>query len=170
MLGQLTEVSSIDPTPLYPFGHGLSYADFSWDEVCVDGMPAGAAEPVLWSTSGRLTLCVNVRNNGGRADAEVVQLYLHDPVAQVTRPVVRLIGYARVPLAAGEVRRVTFDLSADLSSFTGRDGRRVVEAGDVELRLGASSVDVRHTVWAQLTGPERTVDHRRRLTAEVMVS
>lgn len=163
-------MSAVDPTPLYPFGHGLSYADFSWDELCVDGQAPSVDEPVRWSTSGQLAVSITVRNEGSRADADVVQLYLHDPVAQVTRPVMRLIGYARVALAAGESRRVTFDLSADLSAFTGRDGRRVVEAGEVELRLSSSSVNVRHTVAAVLTGPQRVVDHRRQLTAEVTVS
>ena len=63
---------------------------------------------------------VTVRNTGDRAGTEVVQLYLHDPVAQTTRPVVRLIGYARVPLEPGEAARVTFTVPADLASFTGR--------------------------------------------------
>jgi beta-xylosidase len=168
-LGQRTEVSSIDPTPLYPFGHGLSYTHFAWDGVLVDGRlwdPDSAA--VELGTDGSVALSVTVRNTGARAGAEVVQLYLHDPVAQVTRPVVRLIGYARVELAAGEARRVTFDVPADLSAFTGRDGHRVVEPGDLQLRLAASSAATRHTVRVRLTGPERTVDHGRRLVAGVL--
>jgi beta-xylosidase len=98
-----------------------------------------------------------------------VQLYLHDPVAQVTRPVVRLTGYARVPLAVGEARRVDFRVHADLSAFTGRNGRRVVEPGELELRLSASSADVRHRVRLRLVGDERTVGHQRQLTAEVTI-
>jgi beta-xylosidase len=113
---------------------------------------------------------VTVRNAGDVAGTEVVQLYLHDPVAQVTRPVIRLIGYARVPLEAGQERQVTFTVPADLCSFTGLGGRRIVEPGDVELRLAASSVDVRHTVAARLTGPQRTVDHTRALTPTVTVA
>ena len=70
---------------------------------------------------------VEVRNVGARAGADVVQLYLHDPVAQVTRPVVRLVGYAKVHLEPGQAGRVTFDIPADLAAFTGRDGRRIVE-------------------------------------------
>jgi beta-xylosidase len=98
-----------------------------------------------------------------------VQLYLHDPVAQVARPVVRLVGYARVELRPGESRRVTFTVPADLSSFTGLAGHRVVEPGDLELRLSASSSDARHVVPVRLVGPERAVDHRRALTATVTV-
>jgi len=110
-----------------------------------------------------------VRNSGDRAGTEVVQLYLHDPVAQVVRPENRLIGYARVPLEPGQTRRVAFTVHADLTSFTGRSGRRVVEPGEIQLRLAASSADIRHTVRVELVGPERSVDHRRVLRSEVSV-
>lgn len=168
-LGHRTEVSNVDPTALYPFGHGLSYTRFAWTEVTVDGSPVTPGEPVELSTDGAVTISLSVRNVGDRAGADVVQLYLHDPVAQVTRPVVRLTGYARVPLAVGQSRRVDFRWHADLSSFTGRSGRRVVEPGDVEVRLSASSADPRHVVRLRLVGETRVVDHRRRLTAEVNV-
>jgi beta-xylosidase len=161
LLGQRSEVSTVDPTALYGFGHGLSYTSFEWTDASVD-----AAE---FPTDGAVTVSVTVRNTGERAGAEVVQLYLHDRVAQVTRPEIRLIGYARVPLEPGQARRVSFGVHADLSSFTGRLGRRVVEPGELELRLGASSADIRHAVPVRLTGPERTVDHRRTLRSEVSV-
>jgi beta-xylosidase len=165
-LGHRSEVSTIDPTALYPFGHGISYTTFEWDDVLVDGRPPASGDgPVATGTDGAVTVAVSVRNTGDRDGTEVVQLYLHDPVAQVTRPVMRLIGYARVPVAAGQARRVTFDVSADLASFTGRKGHRVVEPGDLELRLAASSDDVRHTVAVRLDGPERMVGHHRRLVA-----
>jgi beta-xylosidase len=96
----------------------------------------------------------------------VIQLYLHDPVAQTTRPVVRLIGFARVALEPGERARVAFTVHADLTSFTGRDGRRVVEPGDVELRLGRSCQDIASTLRAHLEGRERQVGFDRRLLAE----
>lgn len=168
-LGQRTKVSNLDPTPLYPFGHGLSYTEFAWDDVRVDDAPVDLERPVEVATDGEVSVSLTVRNTGGRAGADVVQLYLHDPVAQVTRPVIRLIGYARVELDAGEARRVTFRVHADLSSFTGRTGQRVVEPGDLELRLAASSADFRHTVPVRLVGPERQVGHDRRLTAEVRI-
>ncbi|AQZ65295.1 Beta-glucosidase [[Actinomadura] parvosata subsp. kistnae] len=156
-LGRRSEVSSVDPTPAYPFGHGLSYTTYEWS-----GAAASGAE---WAVDGEVTVGVTVRNTGERAGAEVVQLYLHDPVAQTTRPVVRLIGYARVPLEAGESARVTFTVPADLTSFTGARGRRVVEPGEVELRLGRSCADAVATLPLRLTGPEREVGHGRRLTA-----
>jgi beta-xylosidase len=112
---------------------------------------------------------LRVANSGDRAGTDVVQLYLHDPVAQVTRPVVRLVGYARVELEPGQARRVTFSVSADLASFTGLAGHRVVEPGQLELRLSASSGEARHVVPVRLVGPERRVDHRRTLTAGVTI-
>nr|WSW70703.1 glycoside hydrolase family 3 C-terminal domain-containing protein [Streptomyces sp. NBC_00995] len=162
-LGLASGVSNLDPTPLYAFGHGLSYTTFDWEQ----GDPA----PVEIPTDGSADVEVTVRNTGEREGAEVVQLYLHDPVAQTTRPQARLIGYARVPLAAGEAATVRFRFHADLASFTGIGGHRVVEPGALELRLAASSdaADVRRTLRLRLTGPERIVDHSRRLVCGTSV-
>ncbi|WP_018564846.1 glycoside hydrolase family 3 N-terminal domain-containing protein [Streptomyces sp. PsTaAH-124] len=168
-LGLADEVSSLDPTPLYPFGHGRSYTTFAWtadrDRDRGDGDEVAAI-----GTDGGYDLSVTVRNTGGRAGAEVVQLYLHDPVASVTRPDVRLIGYQRLELAPGEARRVTFGFQADLAAFTDRTGRRIVEPGALELRWAASSADVRHTVRLTLTGPVREAGPDRRLRCEARVT
>ncbi|MEU6513384.1 glycoside hydrolase family 3 N-terminal domain-containing protein [Streptomyces sp. NPDC046978] len=156
-LAQSSEVSNIDPTPAFAFGHGLSYTAFDWSDLAVEEKETG--------TDGAFRLAFTVRNTGEREGTEVVQLYLHDPVASVVQPVQRLIGYTRVPLAAGQARRVRVTVPADLASFTGRGGRRIVEPGDLELRLAASSADPRLTATVTLTGPERSVDHTRRLHA-----
>ncbi|MEU7708287.1 beta-xylosidase/alpha-l-arabinosidase [Streptomyces nodosus] len=156
-LAQASDVSNIDPTAAFGFGHGLSYTSFAWSDLLVDEKETG--------TDGEFRLEFTVRNTGQRQGTEVVQLYLHDPVAPVVQPVQRLVGYTRVPLAPGEARRVRVTVPADLASFTGRDGRRVVEAGDLELRLSASSADARLTASVTLTGPDRQVDHTRRFHA-----
>ncbi|MFF4502421.1 glycoside hydrolase family 3 N-terminal domain-containing protein [Streptomyces sp. NPDC001401] len=160
-LGLAGEVSNLDPTPLYAFGHGRSYTTFAWESDS-----AGAEI----GTDGSYDVSVTVRNTGERAGAEVVQLYLHDPVASVTRPDVRLIGYQRLELEPGEASRVTFRFHADLSAFTDRSHTRVVEPGALELRLAASSADVRHTARLSLTGPVRVLGTDRRLLCETEIS
>ncbi|MFI9214592.1 beta-xylosidase/alpha-l-arabinosidase [Streptomyces werraensis] len=160
-LAQASEVSNLDPTPAFGFGHGLTYTTFAWSDLTVDAEEA--------PTDGEFTASLTVRNAGERAGTEVVQLYLHDPVASVVQPVQRLVGYARLELAPGEERRVRVTVPADVASFTGRDGRRIVEPGELELRLAASSTDTRLTATVTLTGPVREVDHTRRFHAEFSV-
>ncbi|MEU4782061.1 glycoside hydrolase family 3 N-terminal domain-containing protein [Micromonospora sp. NPDC023633] len=154
-LGHASDVSNVDPTPAYGFGHGLGYTTFDWSGLVV-------GEPVA-ATDGELRLHFTVRNTGSRWGSEVVQVYAHDPVASVVQPVQRLVGYLRVPLAAGAACRIDLAVPADLFSFTGRDGRRVVEPGELELRLAASSTDHRLVAAVALRGPARHVDHTRRL-------
>ncbi|MET8942272.1 glycoside hydrolase family 3 N-terminal domain-containing protein [Streptomyces sp. NPDC004542] len=161
-LGLADEVSNLDPTPLYPFGHGRSYTTFAWEDFA-------GTDPEI-GTDGSYDVSLTVRNTGDRAGAEVVQLYLHDPVASVTRPDVRLIGYRRVELEPGEAARVTFRFHTDLSAFTGLSGTRVVEPGALELRLAASSADVRHTARLNLTGPVREAGADRMLRCETAVT
>ncbi|PJE97318.1 glycosyl hydrolase [Streptomyces carminius] len=156
-LAHASEVSNIDPTPAFAFGHGLSYTRFDWTDLTVAVQEA--------PTDGEFTLAFTVRNTGERPGAEVVQLYLHDPVASVVQPVQRLVGYTRIDLEPGEARRVRVTVPADLACFTGRDGRRVVEPGELEVRLAASSADPRLMARVTLTGAERHVDHTRRLHA-----
>ncbi|MFE4054024.1 glycoside hydrolase family 3 C-terminal domain-containing protein, partial [Streptomyces sp. YIM B13518] len=153
-------VSNIDPTPAFAFGHGLSYTRFDWTDLAVEVQEA--------PTDGEFALAFTVRNTGGRSGTEVVQLYLHDPVASVVQPVQRLVGYTRVALEPGEARRLSVTVPADLASFTGRDGRRVVEPGELEVRFAASSADPRLTARVALTGVERHVDHTRRLHATIL--
>ncbi|QNE79093.1 glycosyl hydrolase [Streptomyces finlayi] len=158
-LGHSSDVSSIDPTPAFGFGHGLTYTRFEWSDLVVEHGRA--------PTDGEFALSCTIRNTGGRAGTEVLQVYLNDPVASVVQPVQRLIGYVRLDLLPGQAARVRARVPADLASFTGRDGHRIVEPGDLELRLSASSTDARLTARVTLTGPVRTVDHTRRLHMEV---
>lgn len=161
-LGQASSVSNIDPAAAYPFGHGLSYTSFQWSDLSLE-------DPSVVQVDGAAKAGITVTNTGDRAGVELVQLYLHDPVASVVRPVQKLVGYARVPLEPKASARVSFTVPADVASFTGRDGRRIVEAGDLELGFGASSGDIRLKATVTLVGETRVVDHTRRLHCEVNV-
>jgi beta-glucosidase-like glycosyl hydrolase len=117
--------------PLFPFGHGLSYTTFKLDDVKVDPPRIGLA--------GRATVTVDVTNTGARAGDEVVQLYVHDRVASVTRPVKELRGFERVSLAPGERKTVRFSLGPEALRFTNEAMERVVEPGLVDVMVGTSS-------------------------------
>ena len=155
-------ISNLDPTPLFPFGHGLSYSRLEYGELRVD-----RAEVAV---DGTAELAIEVRNTGDRPCVEVVQLYLSDPLAQVVRPVRQLVGYARVPLQPGQCRTVRFQVHADRTSFTGRDGDRVVEPGVVTFAAGPSSGDIASTIDVQLVGVERVIHGARVMVTPVLVS
>jgi beta-xylosidase len=147
-LGQRSDVSTIDPTPVFPFGHGLSYAPATWSGVTL-------TSPAQWPTDGTCQLAVTLHNPSATPTADVIQVYLHDPVAEVARPTQQLIAAPRVDLAPHQTRTAHITLHADLTSYTARGGRRQVDPGDVELRVGASSADIRATLHLTLTGPVR---------------
>ncbi len=117
--------------PLYPFGYGLSYSRFEYDSLRV--------EP---SADGFEVSCT-VRNVSQRDGDEVVQLYVTDPVASTVRPVRRLCGFSRVTIPAGASRRVQFGVGEESLALIDREGRRVVEPGDFEFAVGASSEDLK---------------------------
>ncbi len=175
-LGGHTSVSSADPTPLFPFGHGLSYTTFAYSDLSIrpaSGDPAGpgqgsSARAVI-GTDGIAEIACTISNCGDLAGAEVVQLYLRDPVAQVTRPTRYLAGFARVTLLPGQASRVSFQLHADRTAFHGVSGVRVVEAGMIEAAIGSSSTDLRLRGEIELSGPERQPGPNRVLTTPVTV-
>jgi beta-xylosidase len=153
--------SSVDPTPLFAFGHGLSYTRFEYADL-----ELSAAEI---PTDGTVEISCTVRNSGAVAATEVVQLYLSDPVSQVVRPVRWLAGFARAPLAPGEARRVAFLLHADRTSFTGLSGKRIVEPGDIEVAIGGASDNLPLSATFTLTGRLRTVGAARVLETPASV-
>ena len=128
------------------------------------------AGPVRVATDGSTSLALSITNTGEREGTEIVQLYLNDPVASVVRPMKRLISYARVELQPGETRDVTFTVPADLAAFTGRDGQRIVEPGELNLMLGSSSTAIHSTSSVWLEGAVRVVDHTRQLHCEVAIA
>lgn len=161
LLSGPTEVSALDPSPLFGFGHGLSYTSFELsDHQC--NAPA-------MTTADSVTISCTVTNTGARAGAEVVQLYLEDPVGEVVRPVRELIGYARVELEAGASGVVDFLVHADRTSFTGLDLARVVTPGLVKLHISTSSTCDVQTHEVILHGPRRVVGFEREMLTPVEV-
>lgn len=160
-LAQRSEVSATDPTPLFPFGFGLSYAPATWVGAEISA--------TTWPTGGTVTVSACVRNDTARATSEVVQVYLHDPIAEVVRPEQYLVGAARLDLAPGEERSVAITLHADLSSYTGRDLRRRIDPGALEVRIGTSSADHRARFTVEMTGPCRFPGEDRVLAPEIVV-
>jgi beta-xylosidase len=148
--------------PLWPFGHGLSYTRFALHGLELDRAAVGP--------DGEVAISVEVENVGRREGDEVVQLYVRDEEASVTRPVKELRGFARVPLAPGERRRVTFALAAEQLAFTGLDGRLVLEPGRVRVMVGTSSADLPCQAELEITGEATVLARRSRYLTEVTVT
>ena len=152
-------ISPLDPTPLFPFGYGGSYTTFTVEDLRLD--------PTEIGTDGEFGATVRVRNTGGRAGDEVVQLYLRGVLARVVRPVRQLAGFARVRLEPGEARDVRFRVHADRTAFTDLDLTRVVAPGELEVQVGTSAADLPCRATVRITGPRRVVGHDRRLDTPV---
>ncbi|WP_433290344.1 beta-glucosidase family protein [Pseudonocardia sp. CA-142604] len=161
-LGGASSVSNIDTEPVRPFGHGLSYTAFEHADLRV------VAEQV--ATDSAIQVVSRVTNTGDRAGTEIVQLYATDVVATVTRPVVQLLGYARVHLDAGESAEVTFDVPTQRLAFSDRRMVRVVEPGTIELFVGTDCETPVLTGAVELTGPVHEVSSADRRLVEVTIS
>jgi beta-glucosidase len=137
----------------YPFGHGLSYTTFAYDGVAAEVLGSSAA--LAANSDPVVQVRATVTNTGDRAGAEVVQVYVSDPVAQVQRPERELKAFAKVHLAPGESREVAFDLTArDLSYWHPVLRRWVVEGGEFVVAVGASSRDLRGSATVVVDGDD----------------
>ena len=114
-------------TPLFPFGHGLSYATFEYSDMEVTPTKEGA------------TVAVSIKNTGSVEGVEVVQLYMQDPFASVTRPVRELKGYRRVALKKGESKELSFKLTSKELGFYDNQGNWLFEAGEYHIFVGGNS-------------------------------
>ncbi len=144
-----------ETTPLYPFGHGLSYTTFSYEHLALsheqlalshepsrDSSKLKAHGSKLKAQSSKLiTVSVDVTNSGAVEGAEVVQLYIRDVVSSVTRPIKELKDFSKITLKPGEKKTVTFTITPDKLSFYNREMKKVVEPGDFEVMVGTSSMD-----------------------------
>jgi beta-glucosidase len=127
----------LEPTPLYPFGFGLSYTRFDYSDLQLSAREIGPAEGI--------EVRLRVRNTGNRPGKETVQLYLEDVVSRVSTPVKQLRGFAKLVLQAGEAKTCSFTLAPDDLALFDADLKRIVEPGQFRVLVGASSEDIRLT-------------------------
>ncbi|MGD8749789.1 MAG: glycoside hydrolase family 3 N-terminal domain-containing protein [Anaerolineales bacterium] len=122
-------------SPLFPFGHGLSYTDFAYRSLEIN--------PVKASTSQTVEVSLEIENTGDHPGDEVVQLYVRDVVASVVRPLKALKGFRRLHLKPGEATRLTLQLNVQQLGFYDVNMRYVVEPGEFDILVGSSSEDIR---------------------------
>lgn len=131
--------------PLYPFGYGLTYTHFDYADLALDKTDLSPADTLAAS--------VTVRNTGSRAGKEVVQLYVNQPVASLSRPVKQLKAWTKVELAPGEAREVTLRVPVADLGFVGADGVYRVEPGPFRVYVGSSAATDRVATFEVNAGP-----------------
>ena len=136
-------------TPLFPFGHGLSYTTFDYSPLHLDSDTS--------DVGGEARMSLAVINTGTRSGVEIVQVYAADTATGVTLPAQRLIGFARVDLEPGASKTITFVVPMSLLAYTGLSGDLVIEPGPVEVSVGSSSTDIRSTATLTVTGGTRVI-------------
>lgn len=120
-------------SPLFPFGFGLSYTTFDYSNLCI--------VPERIRPEGNAEVSIKITNTGSRVGDEIVQLYIRDVAASVTRPVKELKGFKRITLDPGAFEMITFVITPEMLQFYGRDMRLLVELGDFEIFVGRSSAE-----------------------------
>lgn len=125
------DYADMSAKPLFPFGHGLSYAEFEYRDLHIS------------LSKDSVQIQVTVKNCGKWAGDEVVQLYLHDPIASVTRPVKELKGFERINLQPEEATTLTFEVAFEQLAFYDRQMNLIIEPGEIEVMVGSSSEDIR---------------------------
>ncbi len=132
--------------PLYPFGYGLSYTTFDYSNFKISSQEAGIngnQEATEWQDGKKITATITVKNTGARDADEVVQLYIRDLVASISRPVKELKGFQRIHLAAGESKEVSFDITPNMLKFYNAELKHVIEPGDFQIMVGTNSKEVK---------------------------
>jgi beta-glucosidase len=156
-----TDYVSEKVTPLYPFGHGLSYTSFSYNNLSIERETASTGESV--------TISFTLTNTGKVGGDEVVQLYTRDEVASIPRPSKELKGFVRVRLLPRETKSITFHLPVDQLAYYNNDLKLVLEAGEIKIMVGSSSEDIRLCGSLEIIGPKVMPVRERVFTCPVDV-
>lgn len=152
----------LDNSPLFAFGHGASYTTFEYGAIALD---APSVDP-----QGALSFSVQVRNSGDVTGAETVQVYLRLPSLGVTRPEQQLAAFVKVELAPHQERLVAVHIPVSQLGFTAQDGRIVVDPGEVEIRVGSASDDIRARATVTIAGNRSELGDSRAFLPTVTVS
>jgi beta-glucosidase len=150
-------------TPLYPFGHGLSYTSFAYGDVTLSDLAV--------DTTGTIEVSFSVKNVGTVAGDEVVQVYFSDTATGLVRPAQELVGFRRMSLEPGVIQWVTFTIKLDQLAYLGVDGTTwVLEAGPIDVLVGSSSDDIRGRATFEVVGPTVEFGRSRSFLSESRVS
>ncbi|MFC4323719.1 glycoside hydrolase family 3 N-terminal domain-containing protein [Litchfieldia salsa] len=138
-------------TPLYPFGYGLSYTKFEYSNLRLNKKV---------NIDGELEVAFTVKNSGNYQGDEIVQLYIRDCFSSIARPTKQLVGFAKVSLDVNEEKEVTFTVDMAQLAFHNINMEQVVEPGEMELFIGASSEDIRLRSPFEIIGEERAIQRK----------
>jgi beta-glucosidase len=136
-------------TPLFPFGHGLSYTTFDYGPLLLEDDTVDVGREIRAS--------ILITNSGSRRGTEIVQLYAADTATGVTLPMQQLIGFARVDLEPRTSKTVEFSVPLSVLAYTGITHELVMEPGPIELSAGSSSDDLRSTATLDVTGQTQVI-------------
>ncbi|MCB9099910.1 MAG: glycoside hydrolase family 3 C-terminal domain-containing protein [Anaerolineales bacterium] len=148
--------------PLWPFGYGLSYTTFRYDNLCLSPPQAAAGESVQ--------VRVEVTNTGDRPGDEVIQLYTRMAYVSVTRPMKELKGFKRITLEPGQTQTVTFELFTNQLGFYDQKMQYVVEPGTLDLMVGSSSEDLPLKGRLEITGETTDISRDKQFFSQVRVN
>lgn len=133
--GRGDDYNNLSGLPLFPFGYGLSYTNFTYSNLVLSKNNI--------SKTDSITATLQVTNSGTRAGDEVVQLYIRDMLSSLAQPLMQLKGFERISLKAGETKAVTFTITPTLLTMLDKDLKPVVEPGDFRIMIGSSSLDIK---------------------------
>lgn len=138
----------ISEGPLFPFGYGLSYTTFEYGDLQLSTNHASIAneQATSWNDDKEITATINVKNTGSMDADEIVQLYICDKVASISRPVMELKGFERIHLKAGESKNVEFKITPEMLKFYNASLNHIIEPGDFDIMVGTDSHNVKKAI------------------------